>query len=65
MSGDERSKFLEWHEEQKDKIFRNKEEHLAYCLYEIHVRSQISCAFRKLFLKMVTFTYSDKLLQYH
>jgi hypothetical protein len=31
MSGDERSQFLEWHEEQKDKIFLNMEEVLAYC----------------------------------
>ena len=34
MSGDKRAGFLEWHGKQKDKIFRNKEELLAYCMDE-------------------------------
>jgi len=30
MSGDERAQFLTWNEEQKENIFHNKEELLAY-----------------------------------
>jgi hypothetical protein len=37
MSGDERAPFLEWYEEQKDKIFRNKEELLAYRMDDVNV----------------------------
>jgi len=40
MSGDERGQFLEWYEEQKDKIFCNKQELLAYCMDDINVLRQ-------------------------
>jgi hypothetical protein len=55
MSGDERAQILEWYEEQKkkNKIFRNKEELLAYCMENVNVLRQASCAFRNLFLKLV------------
>ena len=32
MSGDERAQFLERYEKQKDEIFCNKQELLAYCM---------------------------------
>jgi ribosomal protein L19E len=32
MSVDERAQFLEWYKEQKGKLFRNKDELLAYCM---------------------------------
>jgi hypothetical protein len=35
MSGDERTQFSEWYKEQKDKLFRNQEELLAYCLDDV------------------------------
>jgi hypothetical protein len=50
MSGDERAQFLAWHEEQKDKIFLNKEELLAYCMDYVNVLREGGCAFRNLFL---------------
>ena len=53
MSGDERAQFLYWYEKQKDKILRNKEELLAYCMDDINVLKQACCAFRNLFLKQV------------
>ena len=53
MSGDERAKFLEWNEEQREKIFCNKQEHLAYCTDDVNVLREACCAFRNLFLKMV------------
>ena len=53
MSGDERSQFLEWHGEQKDKIFRNKEELLAYCMDDVNILRQECCAFRIFFLNLV------------
>jgi hypothetical protein len=53
MSTEERTKFLAWHEEQKDQIFRNKEELLAYCMDDVNVLRQACCAFRNLFLKLV------------
>ena len=37
MSSDERAQFLEWHEEQKDKFFCNKQELLAYCMDDANV----------------------------
>jgi len=52
MSGDERAQFLEYGG-QKDKIFRNKEELLAYCMDDVNVLRQACCAFRNLFLKLV------------
>jgi hypothetical protein len=53
MSGEERAQFSDWYEEQKDKLFRNKEELLAYCLDDVNVLRQACCAFRNLFLKLV------------
>jgi hypothetical protein len=53
MSGDERAQFLEWHEEQKGKIFCNKQELLAYCMDDINVLMQAFCLFRNSFLNLV------------
>jgi hypothetical protein len=53
MSVDERAQFLEWYEEQKGKLFRNKDELLAYCMDNVNVLRQTCCAFRNLFLKLV------------
>ena len=53
MSSDERSRFLQWYEEQKDKIFHNKEELLAYCMDDVNVLRQACTAFRNLFLNLV------------
>jgi hypothetical protein len=53
VSGDERAQFLKWHGGQKGKIFRNKEELLAYCMDDFNVLRQACCAFRNLFLKLV------------
>jgi hypothetical protein len=53
MSGDERAKFLAWHEEQKGKIFNNKKENFDYCKDEVNVLRQACFAFRNVFLKLV------------
>jgi hypothetical protein len=53
MSGDERAQVLEWYEQQKNKIFRNKEELLAYSMDDVNVLRQACCAFRTLFFKLV------------
>jgi hypothetical protein len=53
MSGDEQAQFLDWHKEQKGKTFRNKEELEAYCMDDVNVLRQASCAFRNLFLNLV------------
>jgi hypothetical protein len=53
MSGDERAQILEWYVVQKDKIFCNKQELLAYCMDDVNVLRQSCCAFRNLFLKLV------------
>ena len=53
MSGDERAQYLEWYEEQKYKLFCNKQELLAYCMEDLNVLRQACCAFRNLFLKFV------------
>jgi len=53
MSGDEQAHCLEWYEEQKDKIFCNKQELFAYCMDDINVLRQACCAFRNLFFKLV------------
>jgi hypothetical protein len=53
ISADDRAQFLAWYEEQKDKIFHNKEELLAYCIDDVSVLRQACCAFRNLFLKLV------------
>jgi len=53
MSGDERTQFLAWYEEQKENSFHNKEEVLAYCMDGVNVLRQTCCAFRNLFLNLV------------
>jgi len=53
ISSVERAQFLEWHEEQKDRIFCHKQELLAYCMDDVNVLRQACCAFRNLFLKLV------------
>jgi hypothetical protein len=37
LSGDERAQFLAWYGEQKDNIFRNREELLDYCMGDVDV----------------------------
>jgi len=44
MLGDERAQDLEWYEEQKDKIFCNKQELLPYCIDDVNVLRQACCA---------------------
>jgi hypothetical protein len=53
MSGNEQAHFLAWYEEQKGKIFHNKEELLGYCMEDVNVLRQACCAFRNLVLKLV------------
>ena len=52
MSGDERAQILEWFEEQRNKIFCNKQELLAYCMDDVNVLIKAFCAFRNLFLNL-------------
>ena len=52
-SPDVRAQFLEWCGGQKDKIFRNKEDLLAFSMYDVNVLRQVCCAFRNLFLKLL------------
>ena len=52
-SADERTQFMQWHEEQKVKLFSNKDELLAYSMDDVNVLRQACCAFRNLFLKLV------------
>ena len=42
MSVDERTQFLEWHEDKKDKVFCNKDELLAYGMDKVNVLRQSS-----------------------
>jgi len=53
LSGDDRAQFMALYEEQKDKIFHNKEKLLAYYMDDVNVLRQACCAFRNL--------YSDRL----
>ena len=53
MSAADRAQFLAWYDEQKDKIFHNKEELHAYCIDDISDLRQACCAFSNLFLKLV------------
>jgi hypothetical protein len=53
MPGDDRAQFLDGMRSKKNKIFRNKEELLAYCVDDVNVLRQACCAFRNLFLKLV------------
>jgi len=52
MSVDERAQFMQWHQEQKGKLFSNKDELVAYCM-DVNVLRKACCAFRNLFLKMI------------
>jgi hypothetical protein len=52
MSREERAQFKDWYE-QKEKLFSNTEEMLAYSLDYVNVLRQACCAFRNLFLKLV------------
>lgn len=52
ISGHEQAQFLEWYDEQKDKIFCNNEELLICCMGYVNVLRHACCAFRK-FLKIV------------
>ena len=49
MSIEERTKCLAWHKEQKDQIFRNKEQLLAYRMDDVNVLRQACCPFRNFF----------------
>jgi len=40
MSGYEQAQYLEWYEEQKDKILSHKQELLAYCMDNVNVLRQ-------------------------
>jgi len=53
MSGDERAHFWNGMEGKKTKIFRNKEELMAYCMDDVNVLRQECCTFRNLFFKLV------------
>jgi len=53
ISVDERSQFMQWHQEQKGKLFSTKNELLAYCMDDVNVLWQACCAFQNLFLKLV------------
>jgi len=53
MSADDRAQFLALYEEQKDKIFHNKDELFPYCINDVNVLRQACCAFRNLFFKLV------------
>jgi len=52
MSVDERAQFLEWYEENKDKIFCNKQVLSDYCMDDVNVLRQACCASRNLFFKL-------------
>jgi len=53
MYADERAQFMQWHQEQKGKLFCNKDELLAYCMDDVNVLRLVCSAFRNLFLKLV------------
>jgi hypothetical protein len=53
MSSEERAPFLAWYDEQKDQIFNNKEQLLAYRMADVIVLRTAACSFRNLFLKFV------------
>jgi hypothetical protein len=53
MSEGDRAQFLEWHNEQKDKIFNNRDQLLAHCMDDVTVLRQACCIFRNLFLYLV------------
>jgi hypothetical protein len=49
MSADERTQLMQWYDEQKGKLFSNKDELLAYCMDDVNVLRQACCGFRNLF----------------
>jgi len=53
MSGDEGVQFSAWYEGVKDKVLKNGEKVLAYCMDDVSVLRQACCAFRYLFSKLV------------
>jgi hypothetical protein len=52
MSGEERTRFVAWYDEQKDQIFNNKEQLLAYSMGDVSVLRTAACSFRNLFLEL-------------
>jgi len=52
-SADERTRFMQWNEQRKSKLFLKKDELLAYCMVYVNVLRQACWAFRNLFLKLV------------
>ena len=64
MPTDERTQFMQWYEEQKGKLFSNKDELLAYCMDDVNVLGQAWCAFRNLFLKFVKMDPFREAIQY-
>jgi hypothetical protein len=56
ISVDERAQFLEWHKEQKDQVFCNKDKLLAYCMDDANVLREACCAFRNFFLNWLRLT---------
>ena len=59
MGKDERAKFIEWHGEQKDKIFDLQAEMLAYCRQDVAILRQACMRFRDLFIEITTKIDSD------
>ena len=44
---------MQCYDEQKGKLFSNKDELLVYCMDDVNVLRQACCALRNLFLKLV------------
>jgi hypothetical protein len=65
MSEGERTQFLAWHGEQKDEIFNNREQLLAYCMDDVKILRQACCIFRNLFLDLEKWTPFGKLSPSH
>jgi hypothetical protein len=53
LSVDDLDQLMQWYEEQKSRLFCNKDQLLAYFMDEVSVLRQACCAFRNLFLKLV------------
>jgi len=52
ISGDQRAKFMQWHEKQKGKMFCNKDELVAYCMHDVNILRQACCAFRNIIFEI-------------
>jgi hypothetical protein len=52
MSNEEQVRFFARHDEQKDKVFDNKEELLSYCIDDVNVLRMACCSFRNLFFEI-------------